>query len=233
MGGPVLRYSGLTATDAQGHILRSWLELHGGRMLVRVDARGAHYPLRIDPLIQHGPKLACPPSTPGSCAVVALSSDGNTALVGNPAANSGDGAVSVFTRSGEEWTEQAKLTAGADSGAFFGESVALSADGNTALIGGFRDNGFVGAAWVFTRSGATWTQQGAKLTGGESGTAYFGGSVALSSDGDTALIGAPRTGQGSGAAWVFVRSGEEWTNQAKFTAVERSADNSATAWRCR
>ena len=51
----------------------------------------------------------------------------------------------------------------------FGYSVALSADGNTALIGGPGDNGGAGAAWVFTRSGSAWAQQGAKLTGaGES-----------------------------------------------------------------
>ena len=47
----------------------------------------------------------------------------------------------------------------------FGYDVALSADGNTALIGGPSDNSDRGAAWVFTRSGATWTQQGGKLTG--------------------------------------------------------------------
>ena len=56
----------------------------------------------------------------------------------------------------------------------FGTSVALSADGNTALIGGWNDDSVLagnldysgkGAAWVFTRSGSTWTQQGEKLTG--------------------------------------------------------------------
>ena len=53
--------------------------------------------------------------------------------------------------------------------------MALSADGNTALIGGPGDNGWVGAAWVFTRSGSTWTQQGSKLTGsGETGAGEFG-----------------------------------------------------------
>ena len=62
----------------------------------------------------------------------------------------------------------------------FGYSVALSADGNTALIGGPDDNGRIGAAWVFTRSGSTWTQQGEKLTGsGETGAGEFGYSVAL------------------------------------------------------
>ena len=64
--------------------------------------------------------------------------------------------------------------------------MALSADGNTALIGGPGDNGGVGAAWVFTRSGSTWTQQGAKLTGKEeAGAGEFGKSVALSAEGST------------------------------------------------
>ena len=70
--------------------------------------------------------------------------------------------------------------------------MALSADGNTALIGGYGDDGGKGAAWVFTRSGSAWTQQGAKLTGsGETGNGQFGTSVALSADGNTALIGGP------------------------------------------
>ena len=91
---------------------------------------------------------------------------------------------------------------------FFGASVALSADGNTALIGGDLDNGNVGAAWVFTRSAGVWTQQGAKLTGsGETGAGWFGSSVALSADGNTALIGGFRDNGNVGAAWVFTRSG--------------------------
>ena len=73
----------------------------------------------------------------------------------------------------------------------------------------------MGAAWVFTRSGGTWTQQGAKLTGGgETGNGSFGCSVALSADGNTALIGAPATTT-VGAAWVFtpaLAAGLYWTN---------------------
>ena len=57
----------------------------------------------------------------------------------------------------------------------FGDSVGLSSDGNTALVGGPLDNSEVGAAWVFTRSGSTWTQRGEKLTGsGEIGQGHFG-----------------------------------------------------------
>ncbi len=53
-GNAVLRYTGLLATDAGRHALRSWLEIDGGRLLLRVDAAGARYPVRIDPMIQQG-----------------------------------------------------------------------------------------------------------------------------------------------------------------------------------
>jgi hypothetical protein len=147
---------------------------------------------------------------------VALSSDGNTALIGGFADNSG-GAAWVFTRSGSTWTQQGeKLTASREIGpGAFGWSVALSGDGNTAVIGGFDDNS-VGAVWVFTRSGSTWTQQGEKLTASnEVGGAGFGRSVALSSDGNTALIGGPADNLDLGAAWVFTRSGSTWTQQGE------------------
>src|SRR5438128_2694134 len=96
---------------------------------------------------------------------------------------------------------------GAITGAEQGSSVALSADGNTALLGGPGDNGFLGAAWVFTRNGGVWTQQGSKLVGtGVIGGAFStqqGFSVALSADGNTALVGGPGDHDGRGAAWVF------------------------------
>jgi len=167
---------------------------------------------------------------------LALSADGNTALVGDPSDNSsstfpysGVGAAWVFTRSGSKWTQQGpKLTGAGEAGrAEFGASVALSADGNTALIGGWFDHGEKGAAWVFTRSGSNWTQQGPKLTAGN-GT--FGVSVALSADGNTALIGAnnePSRGRVPGSAWVFTRSGGVWTQRgAKLSgAGERGEGN--------
>ena len=119
-----------------------------------------------------------------------------------------------------------KLTPNDESGSgAFGTSVALSSDANTALIGGPSDNGRAGAAWVFTRSGSTWTQQGSKLTpNDESGTGEFGNSVALSSNGNTALIGGPSDDNGAGAAWVFTRSGSTWTQQgSKLTPNDESS----------
>jgi PKD repeat protein len=147
---------------------------------------------------------------------VALSADGNTALIGAPDDYGYAGAAWVFTRAGATWTQEGeKLVANDESGteeSRFGSSVALSADGDTALIGGPDDNGRQGAAWVFTRSSSSWTQQGAKLTGGgETGEDEFGSSVALSANGATALIGAPRDNEGVGAAWAYIRSGSTWT----------------------
>ena len=156
---------------------------------------------------------------------VALSGDGNTALIGGPTNNPGvgfavhAGAAWVFTRTGGVWTQQGEKLVGQGVGeesgeGEFGFTVALSADSNTALIGGRGDNNFTGAAWVFTRSGSTWTLQGTKLTGsGESGVGEFGEAVALSAAGNTALIGGPGDSEGIGAAWVFVRSGSTWTQQ--------------------
>jgi hypothetical protein len=228
-GAVALRYGGLSVTDASGRRLRAALALHGGTLLVHVWDRSARYPLRIDPLIQQGPKLT-PSDATGPAEFgysVALSADGTTALIGGRSDNGGVGAAWVFTHSGSTWTQQGpKLTPGDETGAGgFGFSVALSADGNTALIGGPFDGGTVGpawgAAWVFTRSGSTWTQQGPKLTANDeqlpTEQIRFGRSVALSADGNTALIGSEPAatigGVDAGAAWVFTRSGSTWTQQ--------------------
>jgi hypothetical protein len=140
---------------------------------------------------------------------VALSADGNTAIVGGLGDNSSAGAAWVFTRSGGVWTQQGgKLTgSGASVAAAQGQSVALSADGNTVILGGPFDNSFAGAAWVFTRSGSTWTQQGGKLVGSGAvnspDPAEQGFSIALSADGNTAILGGAGDNSGAGAVWVF------------------------------
>jgi len=113
----------------------------------------------------------------------------------------------VFTRSGGVWTQQgSKLVGSGAVGSFVqqGVSAALSADGNTAIVGGQTDNNATGAAWVFTRSGGVWTQQGSKLvgTGAAGGGAQQGASVALSDN--TAIVGGNSDNLGVGAAWVFV-----------------------------
>jgi antibiotic biosynthesis monooxygenase (ABM) superfamily enzyme len=144
---------------------------------------------------------------------VALSFDGNTAIIGGYADSSGTGAAWIFTRSNGVWSEQAKLVGtGAVGNALQGIAVALSGDGNIALVGGYGDNADNGAAWVFVRSGTTWTQVGSKLVGnGNVGAAEQGYAVALSSDGNTALVGGFADNADTGAMWIFTQSGGVWT----------------------
>jgi hypothetical protein len=183
-----LRYSGVRAVDARGHALKAWLALHGRRLLLQVDARGASYPVRIDPYFQQGEAFTAGEGA-GFGAGVALSGDGSTAVVGDDTLVNHE--AFIYARSGTAWNQQGEPLIGSGSGEHFGASVAMSSDGDTVLVGEPHTG-----AWVFVRSGETWTQQGPRL-------GSDGRSVALSSDGNTALVGAQ----------VFVRSGEEWTEQ--------------------
>ena len=147
---------------------------------------------------------------------VAISGDGLTAIVGGRFDNSIAGAAWVYTRSGGVWSQQGgKLVGtGAVGMALQGTSVGISGDGNTAIVGGNNDNFYTGAAWVFTRSGGNWSQQGGKLVGtGAAEAAGQGWSVAISGDGNTAVVGAPYDSFPVGAAWVFARSGGVWSQQ--------------------
>jgi IPT/TIG domain/FG-GAP repeat len=230
-GAPSLRYNDLTATDATGRTLHSWLTLDGRMLALHLDTVGAQYPLTVDPLIALGQQLAgSGEQGPGRFGFsVALSADGDTALVGAPRDNDFAGAVWVFARAGETWAQQAKLTGQEPDGEFgeepcpeeepgeegsgcgFGASVALSADGNTALIGAPRGDEHRGAAWVFTREGSNWSPQDALTEESEaSGSDRFGRAVALSSSGDIALIGSPGDNGYHGAVWTFERSGSAW-----------------------
>ena len=150
------------------------------------------------------------------------------ALVGAPlhevGSNTYQGAAYVFTRSGSTWTQRAELIA-SDGAANdqFGASVAIS--GETALVGAPFNHDYQGAAYVFTRSGSSWSQQ-AELVASDGGAwDQFGESVAL--DGDTAVIGAPGHQVGSndqqGAAYVFGGSGASWSQQAELTASDGAA----------
>jgi hypothetical protein len=224
-GRVALRYGGLEATDARGRSLPATLSVRDGRLLLRVEDAHATYPLRIDPLVQPGSKLT-PTDEDGDAYFgwsVALSANGTTALIGGSFDDNYAGAAWVFTASGSSWSEQAKLVPSDETSpdqSFFGTSVALSADGTTALIGGFGDGADNGAAWVYTGSGSSWTEQ-SKLTApttgddAEIGSGQFGKSVALSGAGTTALIGGYADNADVGAAWVFTGSGSSWSEQTK------------------
>ena len=140
------------------------------------------------------------------------------------------GAVYVFLRTGTTWAQQAKLTAGDGAASdYFGDSVAIA--GDTVVVGATEDatgtNSRQGSAYVFVRSGTTWTQQ-SKLTAGD-GTPedYFGFSVAVA--GDTAVVGTLQDVGANfqqGSAYVFVRTGTAWTQQQKLAASDGAANDS-------
>jgi hypothetical protein len=164
---------------------------------------------------------------------VALSADGNTALIGGYHDNSSVGATWVFTRSNNAWTQQgSKLVgSGAIGTAQQSRAVYLSADGKTAIIGGYADNAFTGASWIFTRNDTTWIQQGNKLIGsGASGAAKQGWSVALSADGNTAIEGGYFDSSQVGAAWIFTRSGNQWTQQGSKLVGSDAAGIAQQGW---
>ena len=168
---------------------------------------------------------------------VSISGDGNTAIIG--AYQEDDtgfvyeaGAAYIFTRSGGTWTQQQKIQASdRQVGDRFGHSVSLSSDGNTAIIGAYREDtggSEAGAAYVFTLSGGTWTQQQKIQASDAQAYDEFGHSVSLSSDGNTAIIGAYQeddTGfvYEAGAAYIFTRSSGTWTQQQKIQASDIQA----------
>ena len=159
---------------------------------------------------------------------------GDTIVVGaysdNHAGGSTAGSAYVFARSGTSWIEQQKLTASDASPLdLFGLSVAIS--GATAAVGALgddhADDSDAGSAYVFVRNGTHWTEQ-AKLTASDAAAEdSFGGSVAAS--GDTVTVGAGGDdhagGTDAGSAYVFVRSGTTWNEQAKLIASDAAAED--------
>ncbi len=157
---------------------------------------------------------------------VAISADGNTAVIGAWNKNSFEGAAYVFTRDGlGAWSEQAKLLppdlVPVPNSPFvqYGSSVAIS--GETVVVGAMNESSAgnrAGAVYVFTRTGTTWTQQGPKLVPSSPVfAARMGSSVSI--EGDTAVFGAPEQ-FGKGSAYVFNRdSGGVWTEQLNLRDV--------------
>jgi len=202
---------------------------------------------------------------------LAISADGNTLVVGAPGEDGGvagingnqadntlpsAGAVYVFVRNGTAWSQQAYVKASnPNANDLFGGAVAIAADGNTMAVGAIAersnatgvggneaDNSLAnaGAAYVFARSGATWTQQAYVKASNTGAGDSFGISVALSGDGGTLAIGAvfedsnasgidgnqaDNSLSGAGAAYVFARSGNTWSQQAYVKASNPGASD--------
>jgi FG-GAP repeat len=196
-GGAVLHYAGLKVFDHDGQALVAGWTAAGERLRLRVEDQLAHYPLTIDPLAQS--------------AYLKASNTEAVDLFGLSVAVSGDTVI---------------------VGAANEDSAATGVDGDQ----GSNASGNSGAAYVFVRSGTTWTQQAYLKASNTEADDGFGSRVAVA--GDTVVIGAPRedsaaTGSGgdqasnaapdAGAAYVFVRNGTTWTQQAYLKASNTEA----------
>ncbi|HEX7260423.1 MAG TPA: FG-GAP repeat protein, partial [Luteolibacter sp.] len=267
-GRAVAAYRGLKAWDAQGRELSATMRPNGAGFELAVNDRDAIYPVRIDPTFYNLEETLLTEmagtARAGDRFGSATALDGDTAVVTAQLA----GRAYVFTRDGSLWSLQAEvLPVDGKSGDEFGNSVDL--DGDTLIVGSWKADasgtGDHGSAYVFQRSGQTWSQQ-AKLTaptpvssgqfgysvslegdevlvGSSQGGAYlfrkttgvwqfdsqliggpsaygFGISVAL--DGDTMLIGAPYEAVGVtaqvGAAYVFTRGLGTWNQTLKIAS---------------
>jgi hypothetical protein len=230
----------LTASDGAGSDHFGWSVAISGTIAVvgahydDVDAnanQGSAYVFtRIGTTWGERDKLTAADGAQGDRFGESVALSGTTILVGVPyhdvGANTDQGSAYVFVPIDfPDWGQQAQLTA-SDGAAddYFGYSLAI--DGDTALVGAsYHDvgaNGDQGSAYVFTRSGAIWTQR-AQLTAADGAAADgFGVSVALS--GGTALLGAYRHLVGAnatqGSAYVFTGSGATWGQQAELTASD-------------
>ena len=155
--------------------------------------------------------------------------DGNTLVVaayGEDTGGSFAGAAYVFTRSGTSWSQQAKLVASdAQANDRFGTSVAIA--GDTVAVGAYWEatgGSMAGAAYVFTRSGTSWSQQAKIQSSDVAADDMFGNSVAI--EGDTLVVGASYEdtgGTNAGSTYVFTRSGTTWSQQAKIQSSDIQA----------
>ncbi|NBP04022.1 MAG: hypothetical protein EBU90_28800, partial [Proteobacteria bacterium] len=165
---------------------------------------------------------------------VAINSGGNIVLIGAQSDDMGAqvdvGSAYIFTGSGNNWVQVAKIT-GSDSAAndAFGFSVALNSVGNVAIIGAYLDDinalSNVGSVYIFTGSEGNWSQA-AKITGNDStANDYFGYSLALNSSGNIVVIGAYADNSNAGSAYIFTGSGNNWIQTAKITGSDSIAND--------
>jgi hypothetical protein len=150
----------------------------------------------------------------------ALSADGTVAVLGAPDGGGDSGDVFVYTRSASGWRQAQVLTVSDTAYAQLGISVGVSADGNTIVAGA---EGGGGLAYVFTRSGGTWTQT-AEFSSPGGGFGY-GFAVAISGDGNTIAVGDDGRLSYEGAVFLYTRTAGGWSGPATLTAPDAGTND--------
>jgi hypothetical protein len=188
---------------------------------------------------------------------IGMDESGNTLAISGFNEDTNRGSIYVFGRAGSDWSEQARLVASnPERGDALGSAIAVSADGNTIAAGAFDEDSAlvgivpgdqgrddqstdfaIGAAYVFARHGAEWSQQAFIKPTNTQVNQHFGWALALSLDGDTLTVGAhfenggssgingdqrDTSAQDAGAAYVYGRTGTTWMPRAYVKASNTS-----------
>lgn len=239
-GTAALRYDDLSVSDASGRTLPAHMAVEHGRVLISIDARGARYPIRVDPLVQDA-KLTDSEDNGEANFGFSVAIEGSTIVVGAVGAKVGatehQGAAFVFTEPGGGWSgalnQVAELTAsGAQESSNFGWSVAIS--GETIVVGARNVGVDRGAVYEFTEPHGGWMgtlHPNATLEPGGSGEYDLGYSVAISAS--TVLAGAPDaqtggSGTKQGVAELFTEPAGGWKGDVDATANFTSSASGRT-----
>jgi len=161
---------------------------------------------------------------------LALNYDGTYAVIGSYVAQIG-GAAYIFTRSGSTWTQQAQITPSDGQGSDrFGQATDISADGLYVIVGAYLEDtglGSDGSAYIFKRTGTSWAQEAIIRNPGPTAISeYFGNAVSISDDGTRAIIGASDDNDvatDAGTAYIFKRTGTSWAQEDQLLASDAQA----------
>lgn len=218
-------YRALLALDSRGReVPARFVGADESSVSIRIDDANAEYPLVVDPLAWSQQSVLSPSVANSSFGVrVAISADGTRAIVS--ARDDGSGAAYIFVRSGNAWAQEQRLVAATTTN-FFGSSVAMDGLGTRVVIGANAETGG-GAAYVFSRSGTTWTQEQRIVSSDRASVDLFGAAVGMSEDGSRVVVTAAGDGDASiglsqGSAYVFSRSGTVWSQEQKVQALDRA-----------
>ncbi|MFI5298505.1 MAG: hypothetical protein ACHREM_10435 [Polyangiales bacterium] len=210
-----LGYGELTAYDARGLVLPSTMSVHDDRIVLDVDARGAAYPVVVDPLAWSQDNVFQESDTPYSGSFgSSVATDGDTVVVGAVKA------AYVFSRVSTGWTLAAELEGEVSRSYFaFGMNVGLS--GDSIIVGEQVQEVGLGPypiATVYARSGGAWSLQ-SDLIPTTSGVQPATSSSVVAIDGDTAVVGGVTCGSGVACVVFFSQSGGTWTQTSMLTAT--------------
>jgi type IV secretory pathway ATPase VirB11/archaellum biosynthesis ATPase len=152
---------------------------------------------------------------------VAIDATGDRVVIGAYRENTGAtdaGSAYIYSRSGTVWTLEREINNPSPVASdFFGFSVSINGTGDRVIIGAYQeDTGAVnaGSAYIYSRSGTTWTLEQEINNPSPVATDWFGTSVCINSTGDRVIIGADATNTGAlnaGSAYIYSRSGTVWT----------------------